>query len=144
VTTPPPAAAPPPPPSDYTAQGDFRINTDGTYELRNVRTPGSLTKEGTGRLDLLEYNRFDAGTVISAGSVHAMGDLRSNVTIQSGAELVGYATIIGNIQNAGTFSVAACGPWDYCSYVEVRGSYTQTQDGKLRVRLGSALASPRR
>lgn len=139
VTTPPPSAPPPSAPPEYTAEGDVLVSGDGTYEMHNVRTKGSLTKDGTSLLTLYEYNRFDAGTFINAGTVHAVGDLRSNVTIQPGAELVGYVALIGNIQNAGTLSVAICSPWDYGCTLQINGNYTQAADGKLRVQLGSGM-----
>lgn len=147
VVSPPPAAPPPPPPApppppppppDYTATGNVLVDTSGVGELRNVRTAGSLTKAGTGQLNLMEYNRFDAGTFVNAGSVHAMGDLRSNVTVAPGAELVSYGyRIIGNVINGGKFSNANCNGSFGCYSTTIEGTYIQTADATLRVQLGT-------
>lgn len=139
-TAPPPTTPPPtpPPPPDYTTTGNVLVDTSGIEELRNVRTTGSLTKAGSGQLNLIEYNRFDAGTFVNAGSVHAMGDLRSNVTIAQGAELVSYGyKIIGNVINGGKFSNANCNGSFGCYPTTIEGTYVQTADATLRVQLGT-------
>jgi autotransporter-associated beta strand protein len=92
-------------------------------------TGGSLTKIGSGTLDLTGSNTYTGNTNVNAGVLKVDGSITSNTSVNSGGTLAGTGTIHGNVtNNGGTVS-----PGDAPGTLTVTGNYTQQASSTLLI-----------
>jgi autotransporter-associated beta strand protein len=98
-------------------------------------TGGSLTKVGTGSLDLTGINTYTGSTNISGGTLFVDGSITSNTIVNSGGTLAGNGTIFGNVTNGGFVS-----PGHSPGTLSIGGNFTQFASGRLQIAVGGAMA----
>ena len=74
------------------------VNQDGDLTGGAV---GSLTKIGSGTLDLEGVNTYNGDTIISGGVLQVDGSISSNTFVNRGGTLAGSGTVNGNVTNRG-------------------------------------------
>lgn len=112
--------------------GDVTVSFSGSSNWNNpISGAGGLVKQGDGTLNLTQPSSYTGETQVQGGTLTAMA-LAGAAAISSGATLSGMSAIGGNVNNAGTLSIAN-------TDVSVGGNYTQQSGGQLAVSLGSTL-----
>ena len=112
--------------------GDVTVSFSGSSSWNNpISGAGGLVKQGSGTLNLTQPSSYTGQTQVQGGTLTAVS-LAGAATISSGATLGGMSAIGGNVNNAGTLSIAN-------TNVSVGGNYTQQSGGQLAVSLGSTL-----
>jgi autotransporter-associated beta strand protein len=98
---------------------------------------GSLTKIGSGSLDLTGANTYTGNTIVSAGTLYVDGSIVSpTTTVNSGALLGGSGMIGGSlINNGGVITGRGTGT------LTVKGNYTQSSSGTLTLGIGGLSSS---
>jgi outer membrane autotransporter protein len=92
-------------------------------------TGGSLTKVGTGTLTLTGANTYTGPTTVNDGSLIVDRSVASALTlVNPGGLLGGLGSLGGNLVNSGIVS-----PGDPVGTLTVKGNYTQTTGGTLRI-----------
>jgi autotransporter-associated beta strand protein len=99
----------------------------------NGGTGGSLTKIGTGTLDLTGANTYTGNTNINRGVLKVDGSITSNTFVNHGGTLAGTGTVGGNVTNAGVVS-----PGDAPGTLTVNGNYAQASNGTLLIDIAGA------
>jgi autotransporter-associated beta strand protein len=102
---------------------------------RNGGTGGSLTKIGSGTLDLTGTNTY-TGTTRVGGMLKVDGSITSNTFVHSGGTLAGTGTVHGDVaNNGGTVS-----PGDSPGTLTITGGYSQQASATLMIDIaGSSL-----
>ena len=101
---------------------------------QNRGTGGSLTKIGTGTLDLTGANTYTGDTNINRGVLKVDGSITSN-TVVNGGTLAGMGTVNGNMINNATVS-----PGDAPGTLTINGTYTQAQFATLMIQIAGGSA----
>jgi autotransporter-associated beta strand protein len=99
----------------------------------NDGTGGSLTKVGTGTIDLTGANTYTGDTNVNRGVLQVDGSIISNTFVNHGGTLAGTRTINGNVTNNGRAS-----PGDAPGVLTVVHNYTQTQYATLMIQIAGA------
>jgi hypothetical protein len=96
-------------------------------------TGGSLTKIGSGMVDLKGSNTYTGGTTVNSGVLKVDGSITGNARVNIGGTLGGAGTINGNLTNiAGKVS-----PGDSPGMLTVTGNFTQPS-GTLLIDIAGA------
>jgi autotransporter-associated beta strand protein len=108
-------------------------NNLSTTFAGTIQDGGSLTKIGTGTLDLTGANTYTGATNVNGGVLKVDGSITSNTFVNHGGTLAGTGTINGDVtNNGGTVS-----PGDAPGSLTV-ASYTQASGGTLLIDIAGA------
>jgi autotransporter-associated beta strand protein len=101
---------------------------------QNGGTGGSLTKIGSGTLDLTGINTYTGNTNVDGGVLKVDGSITSNTFVDGRGTLAGTGTIDGNITNSGRVSPGSAGTPGVLTVVH---NYTQAEFATLMIQIAS-------
>jgi autotransporter-associated beta strand protein len=105
-----------------------------------IQDTGSLTKIGTGTLDLTGANTYTGNTNVNRGVLQVDGSITSNTFVNHRGTLAGTGMVSGNVTNNDFGTVRPGGVLGAPGVLTVVGNYTQTQYATLMIQIAGTTA----
>ena len=115
--------------------GSNHLSTTFSGVIEDNGFNGSLTKIGSGTLDLKGANTYTGQTNINGGVLQVDGSISSNTFINHKGVLAGGGTVYGNVTNYGG-DVSPGDPLGVPGVLTVSNNYMQTPSASLTVQIG--------
>ena len=112
--------------------GDVTVDFTGESSWNNpISGAGGLVKQGSGTLNLTQASTYTGLTEIQEGTLNVQS-LTGTLQVQAAGTLGAATSIGGDVDNAGVVTVSG-------SDLDVGGNYSQHDNGRLALELGSVL-----
>ena len=120
--------------------GSNNLSTTFSGVIEDNGFSGSLTKIGTGTLDLMGENTYTGPTNINGGVLQVDGSISSNTFVNREGVLAGSGTVNGNVTNNNFATVSPGGALGVPGTLTVSSNYLQTQRATLVIQIAGANA----
>jgi autotransporter-associated beta strand protein len=117
--------------------GSNNLSTTFSGVIEDNGFSGSLTKIGTGTLDLTGANTYTGVTNINGGVLQVDGSISSNTFVNNKGTLAGGGTVNGNVTNY-SGNVSPGGALGVPGVLTVSNNYMQSPSATLTVQIGGA------
>jgi autotransporter-associated beta strand protein len=118
--------------------GSNNLSTTFSGVIQDGGFGGSLTKIGTGTLDLTGANTYTGITNINRGVLQVDGSISSNTFVNHGGALAGSGTVNGNVTNNNRGMVRPGDALGVPGVLTVGNNYTQTPSAALVIQIAGA------